>query len=214
MWRFTMAPKGWWSNPKNQREYFAWLAEKLGIKGLMEWYQITNHIVALHDGSLAIDWPFRVCLCEVSGHGLLKKFRGSLPKALKSAFPNHSWQEWRFNNADKALWQEALNSPHELKRYFDDVSQQLNFKDLADWYRVNSKELTWAFGGEFQKRTSLHRALQLAYPGFPWDDSKFTTVTRETARHFESEVYRSLTAFFPPKGSQPLGNLCGILTYT
>jgi hypothetical protein len=61
---------GFWHNRENQKMYFMWLAEQLGIETQHDWYSLKLRTVLAHGGS-----------------GLLDQFSYSLYKALRSVFP-------------------------------------------------------------------------------------------------------------------------------
>ena len=43
-WKFNHAPKGFWSNENNVKEYMNWLSERLNIKTMEDWYRVTEKV--------------------------------------------------------------------------------------------------------------------------------------------------------------------------
>ena len=43
-WKFNQAPKGFWSNENNVKEYMNWLSDKLNIKTMEDWYKVTEKV--------------------------------------------------------------------------------------------------------------------------------------------------------------------------
>jgi hypothetical protein len=39
-WKFATIPRNFWSNVANQRKFFDWASEQLGIKEHTDWYKI------------------------------------------------------------------------------------------------------------------------------------------------------------------------------
>ena len=43
-WKFSHTPKGYWNDENNIKEYMNWLSEKLNIKTMEDWYNVTNEV--------------------------------------------------------------------------------------------------------------------------------------------------------------------------
>ena len=43
-WKFKQAPKGFWKDENNIKEYMNWLSEKLNIKKMEDWYAVSNEV--------------------------------------------------------------------------------------------------------------------------------------------------------------------------
>jgi hypothetical protein len=54
VWKFSQVPKGYWEQLSNQRAYFEWLAQQIGVSSLGDWYGVTAATVHKHYGSLSI----------------------------------------------------------------------------------------------------------------------------------------------------------------
>jgi hypothetical protein len=69
-WRFAQVSKNYWQDINNQREYFEWIANKLGLKELDDWYSVT-----------AEDF-------EKEGRSILSRYYGrSIVRALQAVYP-------------------------------------------------------------------------------------------------------------------------------
>jgi hypothetical protein len=51
-WRFVGAPKNFWADARNQREYFDWLGRQLGVGDYQDWYSTTLSQIKVLDGTL------------------------------------------------------------------------------------------------------------------------------------------------------------------
>jgi hypothetical protein len=71
---------GMWSDEEYQRNYFDWLAEKLQVNSVDDWYR-----VQFED------------FVENSGGGILKRFGNSFTEALAIIYPFTEWLMWKFD---------------------------------------------------------------------------------------------------------------------
>ena len=44
MWKFNHTPKGFWNDENNLKDYMDWLSEKLNIKTMEDWYNVTSEV--------------------------------------------------------------------------------------------------------------------------------------------------------------------------
>jgi hypothetical protein len=113
-WRFNRCPRGFWANINNQKECFDGIGRELGVEVLEDWYRIHSKQVAAQGGSSKARWArptrkkvrgkkkknlFRVCFdgLNCTGGGLLDGYYNfSLTKALKTIYPDHTWESHRF----------------------------------------------------------------------------------------------------------------------
>ena len=47
-WKFIQSPKGFWNDEKNVKAYMNWLSEKLNIKTMEDWYNVTHEVNRLY----------------------------------------------------------------------------------------------------------------------------------------------------------------------
>ena len=43
-WKFNQAPKGYWNDENNVKQYMNWLSDKLNIKKMEDWYNISQKV--------------------------------------------------------------------------------------------------------------------------------------------------------------------------
>ena len=43
-WKFIQAPKGYWNDENNVKEYMNWLSEQLNIKTMEDWYRVSYKV--------------------------------------------------------------------------------------------------------------------------------------------------------------------------
>jgi hypothetical protein len=53
-WKFDHVPSGYWSERKNQRRFFDWLASQLNIKEVNDWYSVTQLELSKHGGNSSL----------------------------------------------------------------------------------------------------------------------------------------------------------------
>ena len=56
---------------------------------------------------------------------------------LKSIYPNYEWIPWKFHQIPKNYWSNIENQ----RKYFDWLSNQINFKSNEDWYKLKREIL-------------------------------------------------------------------------
>jgi hypothetical protein len=87
-WRLGHVSDGFWDSADNQREYFTWLGERIGVNKVEDWYDVDVSTVHQHGG----------------GGLLMSKYSDSIQLALLRLFPDHEWQGWRFKQTSKSVW--------------------------------------------------------------------------------------------------------------
>lgn len=86
---------------------------------------LINVILNVYSGSIQL------------GHTLMKKFGSSPLKALQVAFPEHHFLPWKFKHAPSNFWKNRENVTQAMQW----VAEQLKFKSMEDWYRVDLQTL-------------------------------------------------------------------------
>ncbi|MBI2757063.1 MAG: hypothetical protein HYX49_00115 [Chloroflexi bacterium] len=79
-WMFNVVPQGFWKKKTNRKNYLNWLANRLGITDLKEWYEITKKRFVDNYGS-----------------GLLDYYHNSCALAVLDCFPNYDWEIENFS---------------------------------------------------------------------------------------------------------------------
>jgi hypothetical protein len=157
--RFSVVPKGYWSDEKAQKDALERLGRQLGVKELDDWYAVSSEVYS-----------------QLSFVG--NYYRGSLFDVLKKFYPQHNWDPLRFSRVPNGYWTEDAQRAA-LEKY---GREQLGVKELDDWHSVPTvimrRELSFIknyYGG------SLLEALKKLYPHHKWDAKKFATVSRPDA---------------------------------
>lgn len=68
----------------------------------------------------------------MGGHGFLKVFNNSLPKALATIFPELNWKPWKFQSIPLEWW----NTLENRKAFLEDARKELNITTWEDWQDV------------------------------------------------------------------------------
>lgn len=96
-----------------------WLAQKLNIRQMEDWYQITTEEIVANGGRV-----------------LLLNYGNSIVKLLQAVYSEYSWKEWFFLKTSKHFWDDFNNQILYMKWLFD----HLGFKDVEDWYSISSSD--------------------------------------------------------------------------
>ena len=46
-WKFNHVPRGYWKDENNIKEYMNWLSQKLNIKSMEDWYNVTQKVKSI-----------------------------------------------------------------------------------------------------------------------------------------------------------------------
>ena len=71
-------------------------------------------------------------IANKNGYILIELYDMSLPKLLKSVYPEYPWLPWKFVRLPRNYWSNIENQ-REFMQY---LSKQLNIKELSDWYNI------------------------------------------------------------------------------
>lgn len=148
VWRFATVPDIFWKSHTNRRKFFDWVATQLGIKTLDEWYEVKRTKVMNLGGS-------RV---------LFTLYSGSLEKALRSVYPEHSWQFWRFTGDI------LTGEVHKHRKFFENLGKEVNVKNMDDWYKVQISDIVER-GGKLIVRKyqySMLKTMCCLFPEHRW----------------------------------------------
>lgn len=168
-WRFPQTPAGFWAEPVNQRKYFDWLAKQLDFKSHEDWYHLEKPQI-VETGGLALVQNY---------------FRGSIPSAVMSSFPEHKFLPWKFTRVENHFWKTRENR----RAFFDWLGQQLGVTRFEDWYQFEAADLL-PFGARvvlsLHYKSSIALALSDVYREHQWLDWRFRTPRdRMDAQEFE-----------------------------
>eukprot|EP01122_Echinamoeba_exundans_P013866 TRINITY_DN6123_c0_g1_i2.p1 TRINITY_DN6123_c0_g1~~TRINITY_DN6123_c0_g1_i2.p1 ORF type:complete len:408 (-),score=47.96 TRINITY_DN6123_c0_g1_i2:418-1641(-) len=170
-WRFNRkTPRGFWNDVKNQRRFLQSVGKKIGVVSMEDWYRVELKSVAAQS------------LPSFFG----AQYSWSLPAALKAAFPEHEFLDWKFEKLPVNYWDSSQNQ----QRYIQWLGKELGIQRLEQWYSVPSYVALESFTEPFGR--SLPRALMSLYPHHSWDDSKFIRTGSSARPHSSSLRLRLL----------------------
>jgi hypothetical protein len=129
-WKFGRAPRDFWTNPKNQRNFLEYVAKELNIKEMKDWYKVTTEVLFLYVSQIIIFQDIK----KLGGLALLNHHSRSIAKLLPYCYPEYNWEPWRFETAIN-IWTDLENQ----KKFLEMLVKELNIKDMSDWYKVKTK---------------------------------------------------------------------------
>jgi hypothetical protein len=74
----------------------------------------------------------------------MNRYSHNLFEVLRSVYPEHQWNEWRFT-VPAGHW----NEPENRKRFIEWAASQLGIQQLKDWYKVSKHDALIKLGGAF-----------------------------------------------------------------
>eukprot|EP01027_Heterolobosea_sp_BB2_P018850 GEZU01026495.1.p1 GENE.GEZU01026495.1~~GEZU01026495.1.p1 ORF type:complete len:840 (+),score=185.05 GEZU01026495.1:594-3113(+) len=161
-WRFSSLPRGFWEDPKNQRQFFDRIAVALNVAQLDDWYRVTTREVL-----------------KLGGSGLLKH-SGSLVGALRTAYPEHPWKLWKFSFIPRRVLSTSWGKEEEdeeqdsrariLRDYIEHLEAELHIARPEDWSRVSAAQIRTHVGGYsiIEQNGGLEAVLYRVYPDKDW----------------------------------------------
>lgn len=163
-----LVPSRYWKSEQNQLEYIKWLGTRLNIQKMEDWYQIlANDILDNH------------------GSGILETHCGSPSRLIRSVFPEHQWDQKRWN---KGAIDELQSESEEMKRtprhfvwdekkwtrVIQHLEMELRINRPEEWYRVSRKQISEVVPlSTVGKYRELIKRLRSHYPGHEWEEKKF-----------------------------------------
>jgi hypothetical protein len=156
-WKFAHIGASTWADEQNVRKFFEYCQKELKIESFDDWYQVKGTKIA-----------------SLGGRSLLvRKFNNSLPVALKSAFPEHEWLEWKFRITPMGWWKDKKNQ----KKYLEWLGKTvLKVESMQDWYKLTKSIVTKNHGMRLlagYHNQSCLKLLRSAYPDHEWLEWKF-----------------------------------------
>jgi len=141
-----------WNLESNRRKYFQWLSRELEIDSPEAWYHVR--------------------LCKIrsnGGSGFLEFYRSStlnpLNNALLELYPDYLWKPWLFSNVPSNYW----NDENSLKSYLRWLAEQLQIKQMNDWYNVSTDDIDRLKGTSMRRKFGLFHLLMRLIPNYSWN---------------------------------------------
>jgi hypothetical protein len=140
-----------------QRQYFDWFAEKFQINTIEEWYLVKNDTIK-----------------ENGGKDMLQYYGGSLSALLMCTYEDVQWTPWKFESVPQHYW----DDPDHQLQFFDWLAEQLQFKDINEWYTITTNIIGQYGGWSILNRhnNSLVSAITCIYPDHDWQVWRFESV--------------------------------------
>lgn len=140
-------PRGYWSDPKNCREFLDALASELGVKSAADWSQVSNsHVIA------------------AGGARLLRRHGNSIFSLLQNTFPEQEWrpEECRAGRLPRGHW----GHPTIARDFLDSLAKSHGVTEAEEWQRVTSSDVVKAGGAGLLSvyGGSVARLLGAVYP--------------------------------------------------
>ena len=134
---------------KGSQEHLRALAHRAGFFSLRDWEKKKREASNLGTFN---DW-------------LRKKWDGDLFKFLQTEFPNEIFHWWKMARTPVGTWQDEVR----LKEYMAWLAEELNFKEIQDWFKITAKDFQKNYGGSIQAYyPSILDILEVCYPDTEW----------------------------------------------
>ena len=178
IWKFKAIDPSFWKEKCNLEQYLDWLGRELEIGDMSGWYKIKKEQVL-----------------KLGGSEFLSKYRGSLRRGLEDIYPHHSWIPWKFRQVPIGYWEKAKN----IQDYVRWLTNELEIKKLADWYRIALKSLEKVTQITPFRTKGIVSMLQGAYPNHNWDVDKLSS--RKGIRSSQKRMVILLESIFEGTGT-------------
>lgn len=132
----------------NHRLKMEEIGKELGVKELDDWYFVPKYYVRLKA-------PF------------IQKNYKSVYNALKSLYPNHSWD---YNKFAAPYWNNVELQRHRLNK----IGRDIGVVQLDDWYKVHKGTVYERAPFIRHYYSSFYEALQRIYPEHSWNCANFS----------------------------------------
>src|SRR5690349_5811774 len=101
----------------SQRSFMEKLGKELGFKEMKDWYRLTRGDVKKHGGGRLLS--------------------GSPPQLVRSLFPDHHWENYRFGAAPKGHW----NSEENARVFMTWLGKELGYNEMKNWYKITQEDV-------------------------------------------------------------------------
>lgn len=159
VWEFRQAPKGWWEDFENQKQYFNWLKKSLKIKKPQDWYSIKSRQI---------------------NPSFLKQF-STYQEMLKCMIPDFDFKPWMFSQVPDGWWKNKENQ----KLYMDNLGRELGFSKPEDWYQLKYEDVELSLMTLYGD--SPENLVRSFFPKFPFKSWKFNRIPRNWWSNFNNQ---------------------------
>lgn len=185
LWRFSHAPRNFWNEASNHRQFIDWVAKELQINELEQWYSHT-----------AYD------LSNSVGGELLWYYSYSLSDMLQYVYPEYNWLVGMFAQTPKIFW----SNIEKQQQYLQTLGEiKLNVSEWNDWVYVHPQTFCEE-GGEGARSLlknkyggSMYRMLSTIFSNYSWQQhmqNYFEDMIKEFGlKRFEELAWEPLPFF-------------------
>eukprot|EP01118_Nematostelium_gracile_P015833 TRINITY_DN641_c0_g1_i4.p1 TRINITY_DN641_c0_g1~~TRINITY_DN641_c0_g1_i4.p1 ORF type:complete len:268 (-),score=42.41 TRINITY_DN641_c0_g1_i4:35-838(-) len=147
---------------QNDKLFFEYLANKLGLKDKDEWHKITKEDIV-----------------KEGGEGMLKKlYGGSVKVALQKMYPDHKWLVWKFDgHVQPGTWDDMKSQ----REFMHNLAKELRIETMDDWYHVTKEQIRDKGGGGLLNQKyhgSPSKMILSILTEHKWDLQKFVHTPR------------------------------------
>jgi hypothetical protein len=139
------------------REFLDNLGNKLNYKILVDFHHLNLKDIKTFGGTAF----FEEC------------YTNSCYEALKDAYPNHKWFEWKLSqNVRPGFWENRDNH----REFLDELGNQLLFKEIEDWYTITRKQIAENGGAslvQWKYGNSPYKLITSVYSCHNWNPTSF-----------------------------------------
>jgi hypothetical protein len=179
-WSFSRLPKGFWDDLLVQKSYLEWLLTEVfrtTSEDLEAFYGLTQETLQTQHGSY------------------LLSIYGDIHSMLKTIYPDHEWDRWRFNA--QALWDvdAVKDNISQLEAFVKHLAFRLSVpeNELESWYRISHLQMN-AVGmlSTVRRIGGLPTLLQKVFPDHQWDPSKFIQAHKRSQQLLLKKVLQEI----------------------
>ena len=174
-------PPNFWKDKNNQLKFMEYASQKLNIKDLSEWYNVTKR-VTIHIAFCNIQ-----DLIQIGGY-FLRDGEHSFSTLLSQLHPDYNFLPWKFTSTTHNFWDNMMNQ----RQFMNWAEKELKIKEKSDWYKVTRKVLNkekksvclvfkdfYDLGGLWllsKYRGSPSALISAVYPEYNWLPWKFDKI--------------------------------------
>jgi hypothetical protein len=153
----TRAENGFWKVESNHKKYIDWLANKLGIKELDDWYKVG--FTDIRDNG---------------GASILSYYGNSVHRLVSAIMPHKQWLPWKFSQVADGYWKSLAHQ----RQFADWIADSLNMESYEGWYMCTHETIEKAGGAKLLHlyKNSVVKMVEELYPEFSWDTWEFKFV--------------------------------------
>jgi hypothetical protein len=150
-------PDDYWQDKEHQRKCVEWIAGKLNVHELDQWYSISAQQIA-----------------DLGGKSILRHYNGSMVAMLLQIYPNFLWKPWRFaSGVPIGFWDDF----EQHSKYLEWLGTHINITHMEQWYQVTAKQISDNGGYTLMSKynNSVLQLVSTVFPDHVWLPWKFAS---------------------------------------